>query len=193
MRLFAALEPPAAVLAEVVEELAPVRTEQPDLRWTPVERMHLTVAFYGEVTDRSVDDLEVRLARAAGRHPALSLAFAGAGAFPGRRRARILWLGVAGDRSPLVRLAASAAAAGRRLGLNLDGRGYRPHLTVARAKRPSDLAGCVESLDTYAGAPWQATELALVRSHQIHRGAGPEPRYETLGSWPLAAPHSLPR
>lgn len=188
MRLFAALEPPPAVLAEVVDALAPVRKDLPDLRWAPVARIHLTVAFYGEVPDRSVDDLGARLARAAGRHPVLSLGFAGAGAFPSRRRARILWLGVGGDRAPLVRLAASAAAAGRRLGIDLDGRGYRPHLTVARAKRPYDLVGCVERLETYAGTPWQATELALVRSHQ-----GPEPRYETLETWPLAGTHSLPR
>ncbi|MQA77860.1 MAG: RNA 2',3'-cyclic phosphodiesterase [Streptosporangiales bacterium] len=188
MRLFAALEPPPAALAEVVEALAPVRTELPDLRWAPVERMHLTVAFYGEVPDRSVDDLGARLARAAGRHPALSLAFTGAGAFPGRRRARILWLGVGGDRDPLVRLAASASAAGRRIGLDLDERGYRPHLTVARARRPYDLHACVGRLETYAGTVWPATDLALVRSHQ-----GPEPRYETLETWPLVGTHSLPR
>jgi hypothetical protein len=40
----------------------------------------------------------VRLERAARRHPCLALSLAGAGAFPGANRARVLWTGIQGDR-----------------------------------------------------------------------------------------------
>jgi 2'-5' RNA ligase len=38
----------------------------------------------------------------------------------------------------------------------------------------------VETLEGFAGTPWTAGEIYLIRS----RPQG-EPRYETLGTWPL--------
>ncbi|MQA03961.1 MAG: RNA 2',3'-cyclic phosphodiesterase [Streptosporangiales bacterium] len=182
MRLFAALVPPAEVLAEVDEALAEARRQLPELRWESAARMHLTLAFYGEVTDVVAQRLQARLARACSRHPALTLAFAGAGAFPRRARASVFWLAVTGDRQPLVRLAGSLGAAGRRVGLAMDERTYRPHLTVGRAKKqPCDVRAQVAQLEDYRGPDWRATEVALVRSH-----LGPQPRYETVAAWPLA-------
>ncbi|HEU5241008.1 MAG TPA: 2'-5' RNA ligase family protein, partial [Ornithinibacter sp.] len=37
------------MLAHADAALAPVRAANPDLRWVPPERWHLTLAFYGEV------------------------------------------------------------------------------------------------------------------------------------------------
>lgn len=181
MRLFAALVPPSTALHAVVEALATARRERQELRWAPVERMHLTLAFYGDVPDARVDDLRARLARAAARHSAHALAFAGAGAFPSRTRARVFWIGVAGDTDRLVKLAGSAAAAGRRIGLSMEEKKYRPHLTAARAKHPVDVRAQVEELADWTGERWPATEVALVRSR-----LGPNPHYETLDAWQLA-------
>lgn len=180
MRLFAALVPPSTALHGVVEALATARRELPELRWAPVERMHLTLAFYGEVPDAKVDDLRARLARAVARHPAHTVAFAGAGAFPGRARARVLWVGVSGETDRLVRLAGSLTAAGRRVGLRMEERKYRPHLTAARARQPTDVSAQVEELAGWRGAEWPAAEVALVRSR-----LGPHPSYETLDLWRL--------
>lgn len=180
MRLFAALAPPDDVLAEVVERSAPVRTREPELRWAPAERMHLTLAFFGEVDDDAAHRLRGRLARVAKRYATLTLHFGGAGAFPQRRRARVLWVGVRGDRQRLGRLADSVNAAGRRVGIGTEERRYRPHITLARAREPRDLTGPVEELDSFAGTPWTATELVFVRSFP-----GPNPRYETLAAFSL--------
>ena len=60
--------------------------------------------------------LSPRLERAAARHPCLSLSLAGAGAFPGASRARVLWTGVQGEPRALAALAASVAAGARRAG-----------------------------------------------------------------------------
>lgn len=180
MRLFAAVVPPPDVLAELVDATAPLRAALPDLRWADAPRMHLTLAFYGEVADATAGRLMERLARVAGRRAAMDLGFAGGGAFPNARRARVLWVGVEGDRDRLRRLADSAAAAGRRLGIADRPRAYRPHLTLARLRVPTDVRAHVETLASYRGRSWHASELALVRSH-----LGAEPKYETLASWPL--------
>src|ERR1700761_4077685 len=117
MRLFVAVVPPPVVLADLVTAVTPHRGEPAghrDLRWAGPEDWHVTLAFLGEVTAPVADRLPPRLERAAprapGRHPPLSLAVAGAGTFPDRARARVLWCGLDGDRRSLAGLAASVAA-----------------------------------------------------------------------------------
>lgn len=180
MRLFAAVVPPPDALAELVEATEWLRTQLPGARWADQARMHLTVAFYGEVADAKAERLTERLARVAGRRAAMVLRFAGGGAFPNAHRARVLWVGVEGDRDRLRRLAESATAAGRRLGLGGEEGAYRPHLTLARLREPRDVRTHVDPLGTYRGRSWRASELVLFRSH-----LGPRPKHETLASWPL--------
>jgi 2'-5' RNA ligase len=181
VRLFVALIPPEDTLDEIETAFAPCRGVRPELRWTRRESWHVTLAFYGEVGDRTVPRLLPRLERAAGRHPRRELAFAGAGAFPRARTARTLWTGIHTD---LQGLADSCLAAGRREGID-TGRALRfhPHLTVARCRSPLDLRPVVETLRTYEGTLWTAGEIHLVQSH-----LGAEVRYETLRRWPLRDP-----
>src|ERR1039458_3790921 len=62
------------------------------------------------------------------------------------------------------------------------GRVFQPHLTLARSRAAVDVRALMAELAEYAGTPWMAEEIYLIRSRPDSR-----PRYETLGSWPLAA------
>ena len=42
----------------------------------------------------------------------------------------------------------------------------------------------VEALAGYAGAPWTAAEIHLIRSH-LPTAVGGQPRYQVVGTWPL--------
>jgi RNA 2',3'-cyclic 3'-phosphodiesterase len=183
MRLFIAIAPPPVVLDELESRVEPLRAARPALRWTDRQAWHLTLAFLGEVGEDAAAALRPRLARAAGRHPALSLSFTGAGAFPSPGRARVLWTGIDGDRRALAELAMSVAAGARRAGAAPpdEGRKFRPHVTLARCREPADVTGLVEPLAGFAGSSWAAGEIHLIRSHL----GGAAPRYETAGTWPL--------
>jgi 2'-5' RNA ligase len=182
MRLFVALTPPAECVDELSAALDGVRGALPDVRWAPPEQWHLTLAFLGEVDERALPDLTVRLARSAARHRPLDLRLAGAGRFG----SRVLWLGVRGDTDELRHLAASVRAAARRARLPVEDRPYRPHLTLARGRDPTaDLRSAVEHLEGFAGRPWTADAVHLVRSH-LGTGPGGTARHEPLTSWPLA-------
>ena len=163
MRLFAAVVPPASALAELAGVLGSVPL--PELRVVPESQRHLTVAFYADVPDGAVEDLTERLRRACSRTPQLSLRLTGFGTFPTNPgRARVLWAGVDGDVAELSRLAERTVAAGRRAGIDVEDRRYRPHLTVGRARRgAADLRGVMAQL-ALDGSPWTATELVLVHS-----------------------------
>jgi 2'-5' RNA ligase len=168
VRLFVAVVPPAAVVQHLDAALVPVRAAHPGLGWVPCERWHLTLAFYGEVADADVARARTRVARAAKSVGPLDLRFTGSGRFGDR----VLWIGVRGQRDELRALARD---------VDTDGRPYRPHLTVARARRngidPRDAAAM---LATYEGPPWTAREVLLVRSY-----LGPRPRHEPVARWPL--------
>lgn len=182
MRLFIALAPPPAVLDDLDATCAPFRGARPDLRWTSREAWHVTLAFLGEVTDSSLTRMLPRLERAARRHAAFSLAFAGAGAFPAPARANVLWSGLDGDRRALGELAASVAAGARRAGAPPPdaGRKFRPHLTLARCRVPANVVSIVDSMCGYEGKPWTAGEIFLIQSH-----LNEQPRYTALGAWKL--------
>ena len=183
MRLFVAILPPPEALAELAVAVEPLRAAQPELRWTGEDDWHLTLAFLGEVAETVLPELSIRLERAAARHPGQNLAVAGGGAFPARRKARVLWAGIQSG-AGLAPLAASVAAGARRAGAPPpdEDRRYRPHLTLARCRQPADVTELAGALEGFAGTPWTATTILLIRSNLGNR----QPRYEYLGTWPLA-------
>jgi len=185
MRLFIALAPPAFAVADLEGALAPLRGAHNGLRWTGTDAWHVTLAFLGEVGEERLARLMPRMERAARRHPAFSLSFSGAGAFPSAARANVLWSGLAGDRRALGHLAASVTAGAGRAGAAPPdaGRRFHPHLTLARCRAPVNVQQIVADLDGYTGPSWRAEEMHLIRS----RPNG-QPRFETLGTYKLRAP-----
>jgi 2'-5' RNA ligase len=185
MRLFVALEPPPDALAELEAVVAPLRPQWPELRWAGMDKWHVTLAFLGEVDETRLADLQARLGRAASRHPSQDVHIGRGGAFPSTRRARVLCAHIEGEQQAMTglsALAASVAAGARRAGAPApdEGRRFRPHLTLARCRQPSDLGKLTGSMSTFAGATWATLQVHLIRSL-----LGPRPRYETLASWPL--------
>ena len=83
----------------------------------------------------------------------------------------------------LVELARSVARAARGVGIAIERRPYRPHLTLGRW-RPGDKTdlSVVTALTEYESPPFEVSEIVLMRSH-----LGPRPRYDQLASWPLTA------
>jgi len=151
VRLFVALELPDLVCGELWAECQGALQPTAGLRVSDATLWHITLAFFGEVDESLLERLGTRLQRAAARHPALTLRLAGAGQFGGH----VLWAGVRGEVAGVRRLADSVAACGRREGLVVEQRRYRPHVTLARSSRPADLRPNVEAI-----GEWQSATLA---------------------------------
>jgi 2'-5' RNA ligase len=188
MRLFVAVTPTEGALGELEAAVAPLRADWPGLRWASPDRWHVTLAFLGEVAEPRLDGLRERLERAARRHHAVRLRIGRGGAFPSAGNARVLCAHVSGEPAVLMELrglAASVAAGARRAGAPPpdEGRRYRPHVTLARCRQPTDVKPLVEALAGYAGQPWDAREIKLIVSK-----TGPQPSYQDIGTWPLREP-----
>jgi 2'-5' RNA ligase len=184
--MFAALVPPERVVEDLAEFLGPRQEAEPGFRWTVPEQWHVTLAFMGNVVDRSYDDLLERLGRAAARRHPLELTLVGGGAFPNPARAKVLYAAVEanGREAELRHLAVGARAAATKAGADAEGGRFHPHITLARVGRPAEVTRWLRVLDSYRGPTWRATEVTLIESH-LGEGPHRRPRYETVGSFPL--------
>jgi RNA 2',3'-cyclic 3'-phosphodiesterase len=137
VRLFLAINLPPDVRLEVLAATAALRTCAPELAWVTEPGLHLTLKFFGEQAEAraeaQADSLRAAIAGVAGRHRELVLGLGGIGAFPNFRRARVVWLGVANE-ARLELLHHDIELACESLGFELEGRPFRPHLTLARVK-----------------------------------------------------------
>ncbi len=186
--MFAALEPSAEAVEHLDTFLDPRRAAGGDLRWSAADQVHLTLAFYADVDEHRLDELVERLAVAAARRSAFQARIAGGGAFPDPAGAKVLWAGLElapGAPEELDRLATGARAAASRAGVVVDGRSFRPHLTVARLARAGPATRWVRLLDAYRGPAWPVDRVALVASHPGAGGRG-RPRHEVVAELPLA-------
>jgi 2'-5' RNA ligase len=154
---------------DLSEFLDPHRTAHTELRWTADSRWHVTLEFLGECGPHEVERQLARWEVRARRVEPLQLRLGGGGAFPHAWRAKVLWAGVDVDTETWRRLA-----------------GYQQeaHVTVARTRGWADVTGLVDSLSTYEGPSWTASEISLMESHL--RGSGERgPRHEVVEAFPL--------
>ena len=137
MRIFLAINPPADVRRRVWEAAAPLRDIAPEVAWIPEDKIHLTLKFIGDVPETAIDPLVSSMTDTARTHAAPMARLATVGAFPNFRKPRVIWMGM--DQEPRLELLHhDVELACDKLGYELEGRPYRPHLTLARVRKPLD-------------------------------------------------------
>jgi RNA 2',3'-cyclic 3'-phosphodiesterase len=183
MRLFLAINPPAEVRRAAWEATAPLREVGPDLSWVAESKIHLTLKFLGVQPDSAIEPLNETLAGLGRNHASSPLRIGGVGAFPNFRRARVVWIGVEPD-PRLELLHHDVEVACEKLGYELDGRPFRPHLTIGRIRETPD-PQLLLALRA-AAKKVRFTDEFLVQSIDLMRSVTESggSRYETL----LAAP-----
>ena len=184
MRLFVALETPAEIQRELDRRCREARPELPKARWVKLEAMHLTLVFLGETDpERPALDRELRAAFAGGEP--MELRIGALGAFPPRGKRRVVWAGIEadGDLEGLHRRVATAVQ--RAVGLEPDGRPYRPHLTLARCKPPWPASAVERLISAFGPEPVGAytVDHGCLISSQLHPAGA---RYKTVETYPLA-------
>jgi len=165
IRLFTAIEIPDAVRAR----LSLLQGGVPGARWTPVENLHLTLRFIGEVDEPTAGDIDHVLSGI--REKAFDLALRGVGEFGGREP-RAIWAGVAPNAS-LQHLVAKIESALQRMGLAAETRKYTPHVTFARL-RDAPAAKVREFLGAHGpfdSGPFTARAYTLFSSFQSSKGS----------------------
>jgi 2'-5' RNA ligase len=185
-RLFVGIELPDAARAMIEDLGRPLRGID-GLRWVPPENLHLTLAFLGWVDADARDGIDERLAAAAVDAAPFTAVVGSLGRFPDRGKARVVWVGLEDPSGALAQLARLVGDALEDL-FEPETRPFRPHVTIARARRPVAIRMPDEAAPpTRTEVP--VTALTLFRSHLGRE----HPRYEVLRRWGLGAqPAAIP-
>jgi 2'-5' RNA ligase len=132
-----------AVLQRDLQAAVPVRT----VRWTDPRSIHLTLQFLGDVPLDQIPAITSALRIVSQRVRPFAFDLAGLGAFPDRRRPRIVWVGVREASGVLAALQRRVGEALTPLGFPPEARAFSPHVTIGRAARdasPRDLSAVGE-------------------------------------------------
>jgi 2'-5' RNA ligase len=190
MRLFLATMLPDAV-GEAVEQIAAdVRRQAGDIvRPVPPGSAHITHAFFGDVSDRQLDELRAAVTDVARRAVPVDVTFGPPEVLAGGRTPRLVLVPVLDGRQALFDLQVNLVLAVRRVAsferLPLP---KAPHVTVARfrrgaGQREAERVARVLARVSPAGLGMRVDRLQLVESLLMPDG----PRYTALDEVDLSA------
>jgi len=174
IRTFIAIPLPRQVTdnARVLQER--LQDEGVRMRWVRPGAMHLTLKFLGDVDKNRVPEIEKALAATVGKTGPLALVAKGIGVFPGVKKARVFWMGIAGETPRLLDTRKLLEGQLARVGYKPDRRRFSAHLTLGRAKGRLDprlLVRCIETIGGFEAVPFTAGQLVLYKSDLRPDGA----------------------
>ena len=185
VRVFAAIFPPDDAVDDLAEITVPMQQMYPDLRWAQPPLWHLTLAYFGNITQADQGQLNRAVASFVAERETLRVRLVGAGTFSEPNVAQTLWAGVDSQQDALLHLSGDLVTAVQHFGWTLDRRSFRAHLTLARAQPGRDLLPLVDQLSDYTGPFWDVPSIAVVWARQAEDG---EPVYELLGEHTFTPP-----
>lgn len=177
-RLFSALE----ITDNVASQLELMRGGIPGARWIERDAYHVTLRFYGDMDDRTANDLAEELARIECGPFEISLKELGyfGGAKPHSLHVKVT------ENEALSRLQSATERAARGLNVKLDRRKFMPHVTIARLKdaQSGDVEAFINQHNLYRSEEIEVERFVLM-SARSSRGGGPYVVEEAYDLWPV--------
>jgi len=184
-RVFCAVELPEVVRAQLQEHILRLRKEVPDAAasWSRVENIHLTLKFFGNVAVDRIPAISTAASRTVAEFSTFPIGLGETGVFPRPSRPQVLWIGVSdrsGQLSALQERLENEFAAD---GFPKEDRAYRPHLTIARIRKPEGARRLADAhlKMNYPTSEIELNELILFRSELSPKGS----RYTAISKHPI--------
>lgn len=187
-RTFLALELPDAVKNTLRRQIERLGRAIPETHWVNPESPHLTLAFLGEIDDAQLMAASESAAATARAHAPFTLRLDGLGTFGSAQAPRVVWVGLAGDKTRLMQVQANVADELAARGFPREQRPFAPHLTLARIKKPLSDAALTALARLQSEPPpkmtWRVDAISVMKSELVR----PAARYTALSHWPLSLP-----
>jgi len=174
-RVFCAIELPDAVRARLEDHVRRLRKEVPDAAasWSRVENIHLTLKFFGNVEVKQIARISEAAERTVRQFSTFQIGVGETGVFPRPSRPQVLWIGVSDPSGQLTALQEKFEDECAAEGFAKEDRAYRPHLTIARLRRPEDARDLAETHLQMKFEPVDVAvkELVVFRSELSPKGS----------------------
>jgi RNA 2',3'-cyclic 3'-phosphodiesterase len=174
-RLFCAFELPETLRRSLAEHSRKVREAVPDAAasWSRPENIHLTVKFFGNVDQAKAPVISAAATRVAKEFSAIQIEVGKTGVFPRPSRPQVLWIGVEDASGALARLQLRLEDEFALDGFAKEERAFKPHLTIARIRRPHNASQLADVHLRTEFSPVEVVlrELLLFRSELSSKGS----------------------
>jgi 2'-5' RNA ligase len=186
-RVFCAVELPDDVRVRLQEHIARLRKEVPDAAasWSRVENIHLTLKFFGNVALDRIPKISAAATQTTEQFSKFQIGVGNTGVFPRASRAQVLWIGVNDPAGKLSALQQQFETECVVEGFEKEDRAYRPHLTIARLRRPERRLADTHLQLTFEPIVVPLHELIVFRSELSSKGS----KYTSISHHPLPNPH----
>lgn len=174
IRTFLAIELPEEIKTQLRNIQGRLKSDVTGIRWTRPEGIHLTLKFFGNVSENDIAGIMETVGEKTKDVRPLALNVGTVGAFPNFKRPRVIWLGISGEVERLSVLQKEIDTDLETLGFQKETRGFRPHLTLGRVKSPKEVKGLskiTEEEKSYAAGSFIAGGLTLFKSDLAPKGA----------------------
>ena len=114
--------------------------------WIKPQNIHCTLIFLGDIFQSGVDSLADVLSRMAMNIKPFEIEIQGLGFFGSTRSPRIVWAGIGGAVTPLVKLQNDLITVVLAAGLKPDEKPFKPHLTIGRVRSNRNASGLVSAI-----------------------------------------------
>jgi 2'-5' RNA ligase len=174
IRTFIAIELPAEVrsgLDGLQQELKALGLKA---RWVRPANIHLTLKFLGNIEPAAIEEVGRAMADAAGDCASFTLTVNGLGFFPGKKRPRVIWVGLGGATAVLLNLQRHLADRLATIGFAKEKRPFKAHLTLGRIRQavhPNILSQAIEGYSDLASPTFSADRIILFKSDLKPSGA----------------------
>ena len=173
IRAFVALDLDTTSLRRIVRTADRLRMASgaPAATWTAGDKMHITLKFAGELDAAAAAPIGKALRELAEGKPAPAPCTVKLDAFPKVEHARVIVAELVDASGDITKLAAAVDKLAAKHGVPKEDRPFRPHVTLARLKRPYDARKWLRADVAEAAGECRCVTLTLYRSELKPEGS----------------------
>jgi 2'-5' RNA ligase len=174
-RIFAAIELPARLQNRIQRQIQQLQAAVPENKasWSRPENIHLTIKFFGNVDQKRFAPISTAASQVVSHLERFEILIGGTGAFPKVTQPRVLWIGIEDPTGKLARLQELFEIECAAEGFEKEMRDFRPHLTIARLRRPEGARAVAEINQKlgFESMTVEVNELVVFRSEPSSKGS----------------------
>ena len=166
------------LLLQISETQRKLDTSPAKMKLVEIENIHFTLRFLGDTSLDRIDEIESCLSKI--KIKPFEIMVYGVGAFPTKRRPRVIWIGATQNANRISNLKMEIDSHLEELGYRAEKK-FTPHATIARVRYIKDAEKLANNLDSLVNQPigsMLVSKFNMKKSTLTPSG----PIYETLWS-----------
>jgi 2'-5' RNA ligase len=137
------------------------RLSNENIKWTNPDNIHITLSFLGDTEENLIKVIKSILKEKCEGSGKFELIIRGSGVFRNLNDPRIIWIGIEPSEK-LMRLNGFIMKGLKELGIKMEERPFKPHLTIGRIKHLNDKESLEALMEKY-----QDSEIQRIRVNEV--------------------------